>query len=159
MRALWYTAAVVVLDQLSKLLVRANLELHTSTPVLGNLLRLTYVENSGIVFGITVGAALPLFTGLNLLATGIISYYLYSERTGHQATQAALALILGGAVGNLVDRLVFGRVVDFIDVGLGSHRWYIFNVADSAVSAGVVLYLIFSIFVAPPRENIKVEGA
>jgi signal peptidase II len=156
---LWYTAAVVVLDQLSKFLVRSNLELHTSTPLLGNLLRLTYVENSGIVFGISVGTALPLFTGLNLLATGIICYYLYLERSGHPATQAALALVLGGAIGNLVDRLVYGRVVDFIDLGLGSHRWYVFNVADSAVSVGVVLYLIISIFVAPPSENIKVEGA
>ncbi len=159
MRALWYTAAVVVLDQLSKFLVRSSLELHTSIPVLGNLLKLTYVENSGIVFGITVGTALPLFTGLNLLATGIICYYLYLERTGHPATQAALALVLGGAIGNLVDRLVFGRVVDFIDVGFGSHRWYVFNVADSAVSVGVVLYLIISIFVAQPGKNIEVEGA
>ncbi len=159
MRALWYTAAVVVLDQLSKFLVRSNLELHTSMPLLGNLLRLTYVENSGIVFGISVGTALPLFTGLNLLATGIICYYLYLERTGRPATQAALALVLGGAIGNLVDRLIFGRVADFIDIGIGSHRWYVFNVADSAVSAGVVLYLIISIFVAPSSKNIKVEGA
>ncbi len=159
MRALWYTAAVVVLDQLSKFLVRSSLELHTSTPLLGNLLRLTYVENSGIVFGIKVGTALPLFTGLNLLAAGIIGYYLYRERTGPPATRAALALVLGGAIGNLVDRLMFGRVVDFIDVGIGSYRWYVFNVADSAVLIGVVLYLIISIFVAPPSENIKVEGA
>ncbi|MCH7529103.1 MAG: signal peptidase II [Candidatus Marinimicrobia bacterium] len=159
MRALWYTAAVVVLDQLTKFLVRSNVELHSSTPLLGNLLRLTYVENSGIVFGITVGAALPLFTGFNLLATGIICYYLYRERTGHRATQAALALVLGGAIGNLMDRLMFGRVVDFIDVGLGSHRWYVFNVADSAVTVGVILYLIISIFVAPPTESVKVESA
>ncbi len=159
MPALWYTAAVVVLDQLSKFLVRSNLELHTSTPLLGNLLQLTYVENSGIVFGISVGATLPWFTGLNLLATGIICYYLYRERSSHPAAQAALALVLGGAIGNLVDRLIYGRVVDFIDIGIGSHRWYVFNVADSAVSVGVVLYLIISIFVAPQSENIEVEGA
>ena len=159
MRILWYSAAVVVLDQLSKFLVRHNMELHTSTPVVGNLLKLTYLENSGIIFGLGVGTALPLFTGLSLLATGIICYYLYRERAGHPAIRASLALVLGGAIGNLVDRLMFGRVVDFIDVGIGAYRWYVFNVADSAVSIGVVLYLIISIFVLPPDRDLEVEGA
>ncbi|MEE9465319.1 MAG: signal peptidase II [Candidatus Neomarinimicrobiota bacterium] len=159
MRALGYTAAVVVLDQFAKFLIRHNLDLHTSIPVLGNLVKLTYVENSGIVFGIRVGNTLPLFTALSLLASGMIFYYLYRERDGHPAMRAGLGLVLGGAIGNVIDRLVFGRVVDFIDVGIGGYRWYVFNVADSAVTVGVIIYLLASIFLVPASDRAQVENA
>ncbi len=160
MRALWYTAVVVVLDQVSKVLVRQNLDLFSSTPVLGNFLKLTYVENSGIVFGIKVGNALPVFTGLSLLATAIIFYYLYSERHGHHAMRAGLGLVLGGAIGNAIDRLIYGRVVDFLDVGIGSYRWYVFNLADTAVTVGVTIYLIASIYLASAEDDDpQVENA
>ena len=158
MRALVATAAVVVLDQISKHLVRQNLDLHTSVHILGNFFRFTYVENSGIAFGIKVGGALPLFTGLSLLAIGLIFTYLYRERSSHLAVRVSLALILGGAVGNLIDRIIFGRVVDFLDFGLGTYRFFVFNLADTSVTVGVTLYLILTLSVFPQTQAVEVEG-
>ncbi len=105
MRALVYALPVVVLDQASKYLVRQNLELHASVNVLGNFFRLTYVENSGIVFGIRVGSTLPLFTLLSVVASLLILTYFYYERTSPISTRISLAVVLGGAIGNLIDRL------------------------------------------------------
>lgn len=153
MRALVYAALVVVFDQISKYLVRHNLDLHTPIPVMGDFFRLTYVENSGIVFGIKVGGALPLFTVLSIAATILILYYFFRERTNHLGIRISLALVLGGAVGNLIDRLIFGQVVDFLDFGFGGYRFFVFNVADSAVTVGVALFLVLTTFVLPRLQS------
>jgi len=158
MRALVYTALIVVFDQATKYLVRHNLDLHTAVPVVGDFFRLTYVENSGIVFGIKVGGALPLFTVLSIAATILILYYFYRERASHLGVRISLALILGGAVGNLIDRLVFGRVVDFLDFGVGEYRFFVFNVADSAVTVGVALFLLLTTFILPRWQRALSEG-
>jgi len=158
MRSLLYAALVVVLDQITKYLVRHNLDLHTSVPVLGDFFRLNYVENSGIVFGIKVGGALPLFTILSVVATILILYYLYRERTNHLMIRVSLALVLGGAVGNLIDRLVFGKVADFLDFGVGQYRFFVFNVADSAVTVGVILFLFLTTFFLPHRKGAMSES-
>lgn len=158
MRALVYAALVVVLDQATKYLVRHNLDLHTAVPVVGDFFRLTYVENSGIVFGIKVGGALPLFTVLSIVATILILYYFYRERTNHPGIRISLALVLGGAIGNLIDRLVFGRVVDFLDFGVGEYRFFVFNVADSAVTVGVALFLLLTTFILPRRREAVSEN-
>ena len=158
MRALVYSALVVVFDQATKYLVRHNLDLHATVQVVGDFFRLTYVENSGIVFGIKVGGALPLFTVLSIVATILILYYFFRERANHLGVRISLALILGGAVGNLIDRLVFGRVVDFLDFGVGEYRFFVFNVADSAVTVGVVLFLLLTTFILPRRQGALSEG-
>jgi signal peptidase II len=153
MRALVYAALVVILDQVSKFLVRSNLEVHSTIRLLGDFFRLTYVENSGIVFGIGVGGALPFFTILSILATILIVYFFIQERSNHLGVRISLALVLGGAVGNLIDRLVFGKVVDFLDFGIGQYRFFVFNVADSAVTVGVFLFLILTTFIIPGRSK------
>ncbi|UCH61724.1 MAG: signal peptidase II [Fidelibacterota bacterium] len=153
MRALVYTALIVVSDQVTKYLVRHNLELHATIPVMGDFFRLTYVENSGIVFGIKIGGALPFFTALSIAATILILYYLYRERASHPGIRISLALVLGGAIGNLIDRLVFGQVVDFLDFGVGKYRFFVFNVADSAVTVGVALFLLLTTFFYPQRQE------
>jgi len=157
MRALVYAALIVVFDQVTKYLVRHNLDLHATVSVVGDFFRLTYVENSGIVFGIKVGGALPLFTVLSIVATILILYYLYRERANHLGIRISLALVLGGAIGNLIDRLVFGRVVDFLDFGLGKYRFFVFNIADSAVTVGVVLFLLLTTFIHPQRQEAAGE--
>ena len=158
MRALVYAALVVVGDQVSKYLVRHNLDLHDTVPVVGDFFRLTYVENSGIVFGIKVGVALPLFTVLSLAATILILYFFYRERTNYLGIRISLALVLGGAIGNLIDRIVFGQVVDFLDFGLGKYRFFVFNVADSAVTVGVILFLLLTTFIYPQRQEAAGEN-
>ncbi|MBA7685269.1 MAG: signal peptidase II [Calditrichaeota bacterium] len=157
MRALVYSALVVVFDQATKYLVRHNLDLHATVQVVGDFFRLTYVENSGIVFGIKVGGALPLFTVLSIVATILILFYFFRERANHLGVRISLALILGGAVGNLIDRLVFGRVVDFLDFGVGGYRFFVFNVADSAVTVGVALFLLLTTFILPRRQGALSE--
>ncbi len=159
MRALLTTAIVVVLDQVSKYLVRQHLDLHRSLSVLGNFFKLTYVENSGIAFGIDVGGTLPLFTGLSILAIGFIFTYLYRERSSHLAVRVSLALILGGAVGNLIDRIIFGQVADFLDFGLGAYRFFVFNLADTAVTVGVTIYLILTIIIFPRAQPAEAESS
>ena len=100
---------------------------------------------------------MPIFTMLSIFASIIIFTYLYRERYNALLPRVGLALIFGGAIGNIIDRVLFGRVVDFIDVGIGVHRFYIFNVADSAVTVGVTLYLVMSILFVPHRLDVAEE--
>ncbi len=158
MRALVYAAFVVLLDQVTKYLVRQHLELHATVRVLGNFFRLTYVENSGIVFGIRVGSAQPLITGLSIIAAVLILYYFFRERENHVLIRLSLALVLGGAIGNLIDRILFGRVTDFLDFGIGTYRFFVFNAADSAVTIGVILFLILTTFILPGSEPADEEA-
>lgn len=155
MRALIYAALVVVSDQITKYVIRHNLDLNSTVPVIGDFLRLTYVENSGIVLGISVGGALPLFTGLSIIATVLILYYFLRERYNQPGIRIALALVLGGALGNLIDRLVFGRVVDFLDFGFGRYRFFVFNIADSAITVGVALFLLLTTLILPRQQELR----
>ena len=142
------TFVVIAVDQFSKYWVKSNLLLNSPVNILGNLLRFTYVENPGIAFGIRVGEYLPIITLMTVLAIFVIIYYLYTERHSGIILRIGLVLILGGAIGNLIDRTLmifspdsFLGVVDFIDVGFGQLRWYVFNVADAAVTVGIIFYL------------------
>lgn len=159
MQVLIVSAGIVLLDQITKYLIKANFSLHESVGMIGSLLRLTYVENTGIVFGISVGGALPLFTFLSMIAVGFVIYFLYRERTGPLGSRLGLALVLGGAIGNLIDRVLRGSVVDFLDFGFGSHRFYIFNIADSAVTVGVAIYLIMTMITESQARKMETEGA
>lgn len=159
MRVFATTIAVVLVDQLSKIMIRQYMELHQSINVIGNFFRLTYVENDGIAFGIPVGDWLPVISGMSVIATFVIAYLMYKERNNHLAIRIALATILGGAIGNLIDRLFAGKVIDFLDFGIGQYRFYIFNVADSAVTVGVALFLIYTTFIYPEVSGSVEESS
>ena len=142
---------------MSKMWVKQNLVLWESWDILGSFLRFSHVKNPGIAFGIPVGDFSMLVALLSFAATILIAYLHWKERNNHPLIVNGLGLILGGAIGNLIDRsyIFFSKtyegVVDFIDVGAGSFRWYTFNIADSAVTVGVILYLLHSLFMIKPE--------
>lgn len=172
MRILYLTLFIVVADQLTKLAVKGlsipflgihveGMVLGASKPILGDFLRITYIENPGLAFGIDLGGKV-FFTIFSIVASIGILFYLYKVREEQLSYRLPLAMILGGAFGNLIDRvfygflfhdaaLFYGRVVDFIDVDFfdvnlfGYHlsRWPIFNIADASVTLGVILFILF----------------
>lgn len=168
MRLLWISALVIGLDQLTKALVLRFMVQHQSIPVLGDWLKLTFTENPGMAFGIQVGPR-GMVTFLSIAATLLVIYYMYQVRDGYLPYRASLALILGGALGNIIDRVFYGallgygdlftgRVVDFIHVSLwegfvpelvpmlgGAYMelFPIWNVADMAIVCGVAGVLYF----------------
>ena len=137
---------IVALDQATKLWVRRCLELHELRPVVEGLLSLSHIRNRGAAFGILQDADLPhqslIFSVVSLAALGAIAYYAFRLPAEARLPRLALSLVLGGAVGNLIDRLRFGYVVDFIHVYWKSHQWPDFNAADSAITVGVTLLLL-----------------
>lgn len=170
MRVLFLTAAIVIADQVTKLLVRGiqipslgiaweGMPYGMSRPLIGDFMRLTYIENPGMAFGIGTGGT-PYFAIFSLIASIALIAYLYHMRTGPAGFRLALAAVLGGAVGNLIDRVFYGvifgygplfrgRVVDFFDMdffdftvfGYHMSRFAIFNIADASVTVGIILLL------------------
>ncbi len=142
-RYLLLSLAVLVGDQWTKWLVEAHLPLHVARPVVPGLLNLTHVRNTGVAFGMfAAGSHLPSLlglVGLSLLAMGVVAYYFLRTPAEDRWLLVALALVLGGAVGNLTDRLFAGAVTDFVDAYVGFHHWPAFNVADSAITIGICL--------------------
>jgi len=130
---------VLALDQLTKRWAVENLARHDPVEILGPLLRFTYTRNSGVAFGLGAGLPFPYYLFSIIAVVAIL--YLFLRRAEHPfSRQLSLALILGGAIGNLVDRLATGEVVDFIEIGWGRWHWPVFNIADTAVTIGVVLF-------------------
>lgn len=144
-RLVFLTAAIgVLLDQLSKIYIDSSFELYQSVTVLENFFHITYIRNRGAAFGILSDNALrlPFFITVSLVAIIGIIWYLRQLRADQKLSHLALGLILSGAIGNLIDRIRFGEVVDFIDVHWYTHHWPAFNVADSAICVGVCLLLL-----------------
>lgn len=135
---------VVLFDQLTKFLVMATIPFHTSKPVIGGVVRLTYIKNQGIAFGLLSDSNLP-FAFVSIAAMILIVVSLRRLPKDAAAPRLAMAAILGGAAGNLIDRVRFGEVVDFIDIGIGHLRWPVFNLADVAVTTGVLLFVVGSV--------------
>jgi len=131
--------AVVVftLDRVTKALVVASIPLHGSVEVLGDVVRLTHTRNTGAAFGLLPDST-TLLTVLSVVAVVAIVYYYRRLASRSPLIAATLGMQLGGAFGNLVDRLSQGYVVDFVDVGVGSLRYWAFNVADSGVVVGII---------------------
>jgi signal peptidase II len=129
---------------LTKALVRHYFDPGGSIPVAGDVVRLTYVLNSGAAFGLGGGRySAVIFPLLPMLALGVIAYFFWKASAQDRLRLYALALVLGGAVGNLLDRFrAPGAVVDFLDVGLASLRWPVFNVADVGVTLGAVCLVL-----------------
>ena len=154
---------VVLADQLSKVWIRNNYNLWESREILGTFIKFSHVNNTGIAFGISVGELGIFVTILSFIATLFIAYFHWQERFNHPLIVIGMSLILGGAIGNLIDRSTiffaehYEGVVDFIDVGFGISRWYTFNIADSAVTVGIVLYLLHTLFTHKPELLDQVD--
>lgn len=135
---------ILPLDQATKLYVDARFLLHESVPVIPGLFQLTYVRNKGAAFGIFADSAvrIPFFITITLLALVGILWYLRQLHDRQRLTLFALSLVFAGALGNLIDRIRLGEVIDFLDVYWGRYHWPAFNVADSAITVGVTLLII-----------------
>ena len=183
MRPLWLTLAILVIDQVSKAIVRSRMRLGESIHILGDWFKLTFTENPGMAFGIEFGSPLVV-TALAIVATILIVLYLRVVHTNSAGYTFSLALILGGAIGNIIDRVFYGlvygygslfhgKVVDFIHFDLWNGRisdsipliggkfvaiFPIWNVADMSIVIGVVLVILFQ-QLAQSRPKLADEGS
>jgi signal peptidase II len=148
MKTFVITAAMAVaLDQWTKYLIKAGIKLYEVIWVIKDVLKITHIENSGIAFGIFGGAA-PAWVrwalvGVIACAAAAITLYWAHSNKGSALFNLSCGLILGGALGNLIDRIFIGRITDFIEAGYKNLTWPVFNVADSSVTVGVCLFIIF----------------
>ena len=136
-------ATVAVVDQIVKAIIVANFEVERVVPVIGEYARIVVSHNSGALFGMFRDQA-PIFAFFSFLVIGVIVWY-QSRAGGSLLLTLALGLLLGGAIGNLTDRLRLGYVVDFVDLGIGTWRFYTFNVADMAISGSILLLLLLAV--------------
>lgn len=154
--ALGLALAVLVPDQITKWLVQQHLALNESVPVIPGLFDLVHVSNLGAAFGFLNTTDITwqraLFVAVTLLALAVISYMLAKAGDGETFLVWGLGLILGGALGNLVDRVRFGHVVDFLDFYVGDWHWPAFNVADMGISLGAAC-LILSLYRKKPHAS------
>jgi signal peptidase II len=137
---------VLLLDQATKAIVVERFTAQTAIPVVPGLFRLVLVENTGMAFGLLNDSTSPLVFALLTLVSaallGFVAYLLWTQQTPSAVGGFGLALILGGAAGNVVDRLARGKVIDFLDFYIGSHHWPAFNLADSGIVIGAALLLL-----------------
>lgn len=142
MKILFVSAILVLADQISKTIVRNTMSLYESIPVIPEFFHLTYVTNDGMAFGINFPLGIYVFSAISIIFTGFLFWYLWSIKDDEIVVRTGVALILAGAIGNLIDRIFLGEVVDFLDFMIGDFHWYVFNLADSCVTVGLgfVLY-------------------
>ena len=144
-----WVVAIVIVDQITKAIVDGAMPLHHSIPIIDGFFNLTYIRNTGAAFGIFAGShevfRLPFLIGVSILAIGFILVMLKRLRESETGLATALAFILGGALGNLIDRIVYGEVIDFLDVYWSNYHWPAFNVADSFITIGVAITLFYLI--------------
>ena len=154
---------VFIVDQITKYIIKTTMQPHDSFSVIGDFFRITYVENTGMAFGISIGENM-IFTIFAAVASIAILIYFFYIKGEHLFARLAMIIIFGGALGNLTDRITRGSVVDFLDFeffdiqipkfdflfihfpGYDMFRWPVFNVADIAISIGMVMLMIFIIF-------------
>jgi signal peptidase II len=162
-RWLWLTLGVVIADRASKAWFETQTAEGWRHEVVSNLIYLVHSRNPGIAFGVLADSA-SAWTRMALIAgsiavIAILAWMLVANRTGGTASAAGLALLLGGATGNVTDRIVHGGVTDFFEVWLGSYRWPAFNVADSAIFIGAALLICDVLFASrgaavPSSKNV-----
>ena len=151
---LWLSLLAVILDQGSKLVIDSSMRLYQSIPVMPYF-NLTYVHNTGAAFSFLSEAGgwqRWFFAGLAILISGVIAVWLARLKQHETLLAMALSLVLGGAIGNLIDRLAYGYVIDFLDVYYGTWHWPAFNIADSAITLGVILMLAESFGLGRSKE-------
>jgi signal peptidase II len=146
---------VIVFDQITKAVIQNTVPLYHSITVIPGFFNITHILNPGGAFGFMANKSLGLrkllFLLISSLAICLIFYFYKKTPRKYSLLCACFALILGGAVGNLIDRIRFGEVVDFLDCHIGSYHWPSFNVADSAITVGIVIYVFHVIFKKMPE--------
>jgi signal peptidase II len=144
-----WVVTILVLDQLTKMIVDGAMSLHQSIPIIEGFFNLTYVRNTGAAFGIFAGSheafRLPFLILVSVLALGFVAVMLKRLHNEEKGLISALSLIIGGAIGNLVDRVLYGEVIDFLDFYWSNYHWPAFNVADSCITIGVLITLFYLI--------------
>ena len=140
------SGAVVFVDQLTKFQVMQSMQLHESIPIIPDLFSLTYIRNPGAAFGLMAGSStgfrLVFFAFTSIFAVVLLGTILVRLPERDLMGQYSIAAILGGAIGNLLDRVRFGEVIDFLDFYVGQYHWPAFNVADAAISVGVFFLIL-----------------
>ena len=153
MKVLFVSAILVLADQVSKTIVVKTMSLYESIPVIQNFFHFTYITNDGMAFGINFPFGYYIFTSVSILLTLFLFWYLWSVRTHSIVIRLGISFIIAGAIGNLIDRIFLGAVIDFLDFMIGNFHWYVFNLADSYVTVGMALVLIDSIILEKKRES------
>ena len=145
---------VLLLDQVTKIYIDRTMDLYTSITVIENFFNITYVRNKGAAFSFlsSFSYRLPFFILVSLVAIVVILVVVARLRADQKFTAFSLSLILSGAIGNLIDRVRLGEVIDFLDVHWYGHHWPAFNVADSAICVGVFL-LAIDMFIEEKRQK------
>ena len=143
--------AIVALDQWSKWMIKTSYNLYQSEPIIEGFFYFTYVTNDGMAFGLSFPGGKTTLLIVTLILTGVMMWMLWKEKNSHNLIRYGLTLILAGAIGNMIDRILYGKVVDFLDIMIGGFNWYIFNVADSAVTSGMILFILHTIIVGEKK--------
>lgn len=137
---------LIFLDQATKLHIMQSMGLHESIPIIPGFFNLTYIRNPGAAFGLLASSGATfrmIFFGFaSLFALGLLSTIFYRLREDDRIGQVSIVAILGGAIGNLLDRIRYGEVIDFLDFYIGAYHWPAFNVADTAITVGVVFLVL-----------------
>lgn len=146
---------VILLDQITKALILNYLPLYNSIDVLNGFFSITHIHNPGGAFGFLAnyssGVRITVFLVVSLLAACLILWFYVKTPPTHPLLATGFAMIFGGAVGNLIDRVRFGKVVDFLDFYIGDLHWPAFNIADSAISIGIGIFVLHLIFKKMPE--------
>ena len=151
------SVGIILLDQITKYYVMQGMRLHETIPVIQDVFNLTYIRNPGAAFGMLASTSssfrLVFFGATSIFALILLSTIYFRLRADDWAGQVSVSAILGGAVGNMLDRLRFGEVIDFLDFYVGQYHWPAFNVADAAISVGVVFLIIHFAFEQKPEPD------
>jgi signal peptidase II len=149
-RWLWLSLGVLAADRVTKFAIERYTSVFFRRPIISNVVVLVHNQNPGIAFGVFSESSSPWLTPLLLLSSALVMallvWLMVTGRAGAWLAQCGLALILGGAAGNTLDRLLHGGVTDFLEVRLGTYMWPAFNAADSAISIGAALVLVELLF-------------
>ncbi|MCP9438902.1 MAG: signal peptidase II [Nitrospira sp.] len=157
------TGVVIAVDQITKLRVMQTMRLHESIPIIPNFFSLTYIRNPGAAFGLLAGSSqtfrMIFFGATSLFALGLLSAILLRMPERDRMGRFSVAGILGGAIGNLIDRIKYGEVIDFLDFYINDYHWPAFNVADSAITVGVIFLIAHFTFEKKEGPSSSKEGA
>ena len=149
-------AIVIALDQVTKVWVASEMQLYQSIPIF-SWFNLTYVRNPGAAFSLFADHSsafrIPFFTLVFILAGGAIAFFVHQTPASQKSVLVACGLVLGGALGNLIDRIAYGAVIDFADAHWNGMHWPAFNVADACISVGVGLLLLRGVFVRDDADD------
>ena len=156
MKILFASAIMVLADQISKTVIRSTMTLYESITVIPGFFHITYITNDGMAFGINFPFGIYIFSGISIIFTIMLFWYLWTIKEEGIVIRSGIGFILAGAIGNLIDRLFLGEVVDFLDFMIGDLHWYVFNLADSFVTIGMGIILYDSIILEKKR-NISIQ--